>query len=157
MKTQIHLRIARAIGSLQRSVNQPETREKAAEICTFAVALPLHNRAHKYFNRPNVSKRHLALKWRYRVSLFTFNQRGRANLASSLIQTQMMPEFFLAHSTWRINFVAENEEGDLGELLNGEEGIKLRFRFAEAFKVGTIDQKNDTVDFGEIVTPETAG
>jgi hypothetical protein len=51
----------------------------------------------------------------------------------------MMPEFLLADSTWRVDFVAENKEGDLGELFDGEKGVKFRFRFAEAFKVGTVN------------------
>ena len=37
----------------------------------------------------------------------------------------MVPEFLLDHSTERINLVTKNEEGDLGEFLNREQGVKL--------------------------------
>ena len=36
-----------------------------------------------------------------------------------------MPELLLAHCARSIDFVAQNEEWDLGELLDREEGIEL--------------------------------
>lgn len=37
----------------------------------------------------------------------------------------MMSEFLLAYSTECVNLVAKNEEGNLGEFLNGEQRIEL--------------------------------
>ena len=67
-----------------------------------------------------------------------------------------MPELVLAHSARRINLVAEDKERNLGELLDGEEGIKLRLGFREPLKVGTVDKEDDPVDLGEVVPPEAA-
>ena len=65
-----------------------------------------------------------------------------------------MPELVLAHSAGCVNLVAEDKEGDLGELLNGEEGVKLRLGLGEPLKVSTVDEENDTIDLGEVITPE---
>jgi hypothetical protein len=69
----------------------------------------------------------------------------------------MMPKFLLTDSTRRVDFVAENEEGDFGELLDGEEGVKLCFRFVKRSKSALSTRKDDSVDFREVVAPETAG
>ena len=68
-----------------------------------------------------------------------------------------MPELVLAHGPWRVNLVAEDKEGNLGEFLNGEEGIKLRLRLGESLEVGAVDKEDDTIDFREVVPPETPG
>ncbi len=67
-----------------------------------------------------------------------------------------MPELVLAHGAWRVDLVAEDKAGDLRELLNREEGIKLRLRLRESLEVGAVNQENDTVDLGEVVAPEAA-
>ena len=76
-------------------------------------------------------------------------------LAGGLVQTQLMPELVLAHGAGCVNLVAEDKEGDLGELLNGEEGVKLRLGLGEPLKISTVDEEDDTVDLREVVTPET--
>lgn len=68
-----------------------------------------------------------------------------------------MPELVLAHGPWRVNLVAEDKEGNLGEFLNGEEGIKLRLRLGESLEVGAVNQEDNTVDLGEVIAPEAAG
>jgi len=79
------------------------------------------------------------------------------DLASSLIQSQMMPKFLLAHSTRGVNFIAKDEERHLGEFLDGEECVQFGFRLSKALKVSTVDKEDDSVDFREVVAPETTG
>ena len=67
-----------------------------------------------------------------------------------------MPELVLAHGAGCVNLVAEDKEGDLRELLDGEEGIELRLGLGEALKVGAVDEEDDPVDLGEVVPPEAA-
>jgi hypothetical protein len=68
----------------------------------------------------------------------------------------MVPKLFFAYCTWCIDLVTKDEEGHLGELLNWKEGIQLGLWLGKALKVGAIDEKDNAVDLGEIVTPETA-
>lgn len=68
-----------------------------------------------------------------------------------------MSELLLADSTECVDLVAENEEGNLGEFLDGEQCIKLGLRFSETFVVSRVDQEDDTVDLGEVVAPEATG
>ena len=74
-------------------------------------------------------------------------------LAGGLVQTQLMPELVLAHGAGCINLITEDQEGDLGELLNGKERVKLGFRLRESFNVDTVDEEDDAVDLGEVITP----
>ena len=67
-----------------------------------------------------------------------------------------MPELVLAHSARRINLITEDEEGDLRELLDGEQSVEFCLRLGEPLEVGTVDEEDDTVDFGEVVPPEAA-
>ena len=57
-----------------------------------------------------------------------------------------MPELVLAHSTGRVNLVAENKEGNLRELLDGEQSVEFCLRLGEPLEVGTVDEEDDTVD-----------
>lgn len=68
----------------------------------------------------------------------------------------MMPQLLLTHSTGRVDLVAEDEERNLGEFFDGEKGVELGLRFAETFKVSTVDEEDNAIDFREVVTPETA-
>ena len=52
-------------------------------------------------------------------------QRRSTYLSCSLVETKIMSELFLAHSSGCVDLVAENEERNLGEFLNGEEGVEL--------------------------------
>jgi hypothetical protein len=44
---------------------------------------------------------------------------------------------------------------DLCELLDGKEGVWLGLRLWEAFKVSTVNEEDNAINFGEIVMPET--
>ena len=68
-----------------------------------------------------------------------------------------MSELLLTHSAECVNLVAENEEGNLGEFLDGEQHIGLGLQVGGAFVVGRPDQEDDTVDLGEVVAPEATG
>lgn len=68
-----------------------------------------------------------------------------------------MSQLILAHGTGVVDFVSENKEGDLGELLHGQEGVQLGLGLEEPLVVAGVDQEDDAADFGEVVLPETAG
>jgi len=64
-----------------------------------------------------------------------------------------MPEFFLADGTGCVNLVSENKERNLGKLFNRKQSIQFSFGLCKTFKLGTVDQKDDAVDFREVVAP----
>ena len=82
-------------------------------------------------------------------------QRRSTYLSCSLVETKIMSELFLAHSSGCVDLVAENEERNLGELLDGKKGVKFGLGLGETFNVNSIDKEDDTVDLREIVTPES--
>lgn len=67
-----------------------------------------------------------------------------------------MSELLLAYRTRRVDLVTKDEERNLRELLNGKESIELSLRLREPLKVGAVDEEDDAVDLGEVVTPEPA-
>jgi hypothetical protein len=96
------------------------------------------NTAHEQLNGPDTLERDLAL-------------------ASGLVQTELVTEFILGDGVGVIDLVTENEEGNLGQVLHGEQGVQLGLGLGEAFVVLGIDQEDDAVDFGEVVLPQAAG
>lgn len=78
-------------------------------------------------------------------------------LASRLVESEVVPELLLADSAHGVNLVPKDQEGHLGQLLDGQEGVELRLGLGEALKVGRVDEEDDTVDFREVVAPEAAG
>lgn len=67
-----------------------------------------------------------------------------------------MPELLLADGASRVDLVAENEEGHLGELLDREERVELRLGLGEPLNVDAVDEEDDPVYLGEVVPPQTA-
>ena len=65
-----------------------------------------------------------------------------------------MPELLLADGASRVDLVAEDEERNFGELLNGKQRVELSLGLWESFVVNAIHKEDDTVDLGEVVTPE---
>ena len=55
-----------------------------------------------------------------------------------------------------VDLVAQDQEGDFGEVFHGEEGVELGLGLGEALVVLGVDEENDAADFGEVVAPETA-
>lgn len=68
-----------------------------------------------------------------------------------------MPQLLFAHRVRMIDLVAQDQEGDFGEVFHAEEGVQLGFGFGEALVVFGVDEEDDAADFGEVVAPETAG
>ena len=81
---------------------------------------------------------------------------GLTHLARGLVEPEVVPQLLLADCARGVDLVAEHEEGHLRELLDGEQGVELRFRLGEALKVGAVDEEDDAVNLGEVVAPETA-
>lgn len=67
-----------------------------------------------------------------------------------------MAELILRDGVGMIDLVAEDDEGDLRELLHREERIQLRLGLWEPLVILGVDEEYDTVDFGEVVLPETS-
>lgn len=68
-----------------------------------------------------------------------------------------MAQLILTHGVGVVDLVSEDEEGNLGEVLHGEKGVKLGLGLGEALVVLGVDEENDAADFGEVVLPETTG
>lgn len=67
-----------------------------------------------------------------------------------------MSELLLTNRTRCVDLVTKDEERNLREFLDGEEGVEFGLGFGEAFKVGRVDEEDDTVNLGEVVAPESA-
>ena len=65
-----------------------------------------------------------------------------------------MPEVVLAHRVGVVDLVAQDEEWDLGQLLDRQQRIELGFALREALVVGAVDEEDNTVYLGEVVTPQ---
>ena len=46
-------------------------------------------------------------------------------LSGGLVESKVMPQLFFADSTGGVNFVTQNEEGNLGKFFNREQGIEF--------------------------------
>lgn len=68
-----------------------------------------------------------------------------------------MPQLLLADGIPVVDLVAEDQEGDFGEVFHAEEGVELGFGFGQALVVFGVDEEDDPGYFGEVVAPETAG
>ena len=85
--------------------------------------------------------------------VFGIPRGNHANLASGLVEPKVVSELLLAHGAGCVNLVAEDKEGDLRELLDREKRVELSLRLRESFIVDAIDEEDDAVDLGEVVTP----
>ena len=108
------------------------------EIKNIGLTLSHNNTAHEHFDGSDPLKRHLALTRR-------------------LVQTKLVSKLILAHSIGVVNLVSEDKEGDLGQLLDGEKGVKLDLGLGESLVVLCVDEENNSANFREVVPPETAG
>lgn len=102
------------------------------------LTLSHNNTAHEHLDRPDTLERDLAL-------------------TSSLVETELVAQLILADSIGVIDLVSENEEGNLRELLHGEESVELGLGFGESLVILGVNQEDDSAHFGEVVLPETAG
>jgi hypothetical protein len=67
-----------------------------------------------------------------------------------------MSQLVLANSIGVIDLVSEDEEGHLGQLLHGEEGVELSLGLGEALVVLGVDEEDNPADLGEVVFPQAA-
>jgi hypothetical protein len=65
-------------------------------------------------------------------------------------------QLVLRDSLGVIDLVAQDDEGNLGELLHREEGVELGLGLGESLVVLRIDKEDDTVDLREVIPPDTA-
>ena len=81
---------------------------------------------------------------------------GDLALARRLVQTELMTEFILRHGIRVIDLVAKDKEWDLGQLLHREESVELGLGLGESLVVFGVNKEDDTVYFGEVISPNTA-
>jgi hypothetical protein len=106
--------------------------------CYDSLTLPHDNTAHEDLDGSDALERDLAL-------------------AGGLVQTQLAPELILADRLGVVDLVAENDEGDVGELLHAEERIELGLGLGKTLVVLGVDEEDDAADLGEVVAPQAAG
>lgn len=104
----------------------------------YGLTLSHNNTAHEHFDGPDPLKRHLALTCR-------------------LVQTKLVSKLILAHGIGVVNLVSEDEEGNLGELLDCEKGVELDLGLGESLVVLGVDEEDNSANFREVVPPEAAG
>ena len=102
------------------------------------LTLPHNNAAHKYLNWTD------PLQWN-----LSFPRR--------LPQSQLMPQLLLTDRIRMVDFIAQDQKGDFGEVFHREEGVELSFGFGKTFQVFGVDEEDNSADFRKIVPPETAG
>lgn len=69
------------------------------------------------------------------------------------MHAEAVPQLFLADGARGVDLVAEDEERDLAELLDRKQRVELSLGLVEALRVLRVDEKDDAVDFGEVVLP----
>ena len=67
-----------------------------------------------------------------------------------------MAELVLGDRIGVVDLVAQDDEGHLGELLHGQEGVELGLGLGQALVVFRVDEENDAINFGEVILPEAA-
>ena len=104
---------------------------------TFTVALSLKDRAHEKFEGPSMKL------W----------PRNFAFPSCLTIQAKSLTEFFFRTGTRPVDLVAENKDGAVCELLIREKRVELGFWLDKSVSITNIDQKNDGIDGGKIISP----
>ena len=79
---------------------------------------------------------------------------GNFSLARGLsVETEQLAKFVLGGGPRTVDFVAQDEDGAVGELFVRQERVQLDFGLAEAAAVARVDQEYDGVHGGEIIFP----
>ena len=104
---------------------------------TFTVALSLKDRAHEKFEGPSMKL------W----------PRNFAFPSCLTIQAKSLTEFFFRTGTRPVDLVAENKDGAVCELLVREKRVELGFWLDKSVSITNVDQKNDGIDGGKIISP----
>jgi hypothetical protein len=74
-----------------------------------------------------------------------------------LVKAKLVSQLVLGDSVRVVDLVAQDDEGDLGELFHREKGIELGLGLCESLVVLGIDKEDDTVNIGEVIAPDTSG
>lgn len=78
-------------------------------------------------------------------------------LTRCLVHTQLVSELVLGDGLGVVDLVAQDDKRHLGELLHCEESVELGLRLGEALVILCVDEEDDTVDFGEVISPDATG
>lgn len=105
---------------------------------TIAVSLSHHHGAHEQLDRSDSLQLHLALSGR-------------------LVQAQLVSQLVLRNGVGVVDLVTQDDEGNLGKLLHRQEGVELGLGLGESLVVLGVDEEDDTVDVGEVISPDTTG
>ena len=96
-----------------------------------------NNTAHEHLNRPDAFEGDLAL-------------------ARGVIQTELLPQLILTDRIRVVDLVAQDDKGHLGQLLHRQESVELDLGLGKALVVLGINEEDDAVHLGEVVSPDTA-
>jgi hypothetical protein len=102
------------------------------------VSLSHHHGAHEQLDRSNALQLQLAL-------------------SGCLVQAQLVSQLVLGNGVGVVDLVAQDDKGNLGKLLHGQEGVELGLGLGKSLVVLGIDEEDDTVDVGEVISPDTTG
>lgn len=104
----------------------------------FSVALALEDRTHEQFERPTVE-----------LGARDFALPGRLS-----VEAESLTKLLFGASSGPVDLVAQDEDGAVGQLLVGQEGVELGLGLDEPGSVADVDQEDDGVDGREVVTPD---
>lgn len=102
-----------------------------------SVSLSHHHGAHEQLDRSDTLELNLAL-------------------ASGLVKAELMSHVVLGDGVGVVDLVAQDNKGNLGELLHGEKSVKLDLGLLESLVVLGVDEEDDAVDLGEVISPDSA-
>lgn len=88
---------------------------------TLPVALSKDHRTHKHFNRTNIGR------------------QGTLSLSRRIDQSQGVAQVFLRGGTGKINLIAKDDKGYIGQLLDSQQAIQLGLGFGESRNVLCVD------------------
>ena len=101
-----------------------------------SVTLSHDDRANENFNRTDVLKRHLTLP-------------------GSLVEPDSLTQLLFGHSTGSVDLVAQDQEGNTGELLDRKQSVELCTCFGKSLVVLRVNEEYDAVHLGEVVLPKS--
>lgn len=105
---------------------------------TIAVTLSHNHGAHEELDRSDTLQLHPALSGR-------------------LVQAQLMSQLVLGNGVGVVDLVAQDHKGNLGKFLHSQKGVELGLGLGESLVVLGVDKEDDTVDIGEVISPDTTG
>jgi len=82
---------------------------------------------------------------------------GNLSLARSLVDAELVAKLILRDGVGVIDLVAEDNEGDLGQIIHGEKRVDLGAGFGEPLVVLGINEEDDAADLGEVISPQASG